>query len=412
MIAGKPPFDGENAVDVINSILNKEPAPLYLLMPEVSRDLERIINKSLRKDREERYQTVKDLLIDLKDIKQELEFHNKLERTAPPEREKANTQIIDATTGDAARATSSAESAASEIKKHKSAFIAALVILSLAIGGLGFWYFNNSSADAKQISSIAVLPFQNDSESGETEYLSDGITESLITRLAQLPKLNVKAHSSVFRYKGKEDEVQRIGKELNVEAVLTGRIVRRGNDLTLYITLVDAATEKVLWKSDYNRSMTNLAALQSDVALDVSNEMRLKLSGADERKLTKSYTTNAQAYQLYMKGRFHVLKTIKSETETSISYFQQAIELDPNYALAYAGLADAYRGRVVGGEMPSAEFFPKAKAAANKAIELDETLAEAHANLGHVMFWYDWDWNAAEIQHQRALARLYPFFEG
>ncbi len=403
MIAGKPPFDGENAMDVISSILHKNPLPLHRLMPEVSPDLERIINKSLRKDREERYQTVKDLLIDLKDIKQELEFQNKLERTAPPNREKAHTQISNATKGDAVHTTSSAEYITGEIKKHKSAFIAVVVLLLLAIGGFGFWYLYDRSEDIKKIASIAVLPFQNDSESGETEYLSDGMTESLITRLAQLPKLSIKARSSVFRYKGKEDEVQKIGKELNVDAILTGRIVQRGNDLTLYITLVDAVTEKVLWKSDYHRSMTNLVALQSDVARDVSNKLQLKLSGADEQKLTKSYTTNAQAYQLYMKGRFHILKGMKLGTETAISYFQQAIEADPNYALAYVGLSDAYRARVVGGEMSPAEFMPKAKAAANKAVEIDNTLAEVHAALGHIIFWYDWDWNAAEDQYKLAL---------
>ncbi len=405
MIAGKPPFDGENAMDVISSILHKTPTPLHQLMPEVSPDVERIINKALKKDREERFQTVKDLLIDLKEVKQALEFQNKLERTAPPNREYPNTQNAIATTGDAVHTTSSAEYVASEIKKHKFAFLALLVFLLLAFGGLGFWYFYDRSADTRQIISIAVLPFQNDNESNETEYLSDGMTESLITRLAQLPKLNVKARSSVFRYKGKEDELQRIGKELGVEAILTGRIVQRGNDLTLYITLVDAVTEKVLWKSDYNRSMTNLVALQSDVARDVSNKLQLKLSGADEQKLKKSYTTNAEAYQLYMKGRFHLLRGQRPETETAtvISYFQQAIEADPNYALAYAGLADAYRGRAVGSEMPSAEVMPKSKAAANKAIEIDDTLAEAHANLGHVMFWYDWDWNAAEKEYKRAL---------
>lgn len=318
------------------------------------------------------------------------------------EENNGRTQIL-ATTGEVNKTTAGIKyTFARHIKRHKPLAAFTLIVLLVAIG-FGIWYFGIGSADTKQIESIAVLPFQNDSESGETEYLSDGMTESLITRLAQLPNLNVKARSSVFRYKGKEDELQRIGKELNVEAILTGRIVRRGNDLTLYITLVDAATEKVLWKSDYNRSMTNLVALQSDVARDVSNKLQLKLSGADVQRLTKTYTANADAYQLYMKGRFHLLKGIGSEPETVISYFQQAIEADPNYALAYAGLADAYRGRSVGGEMPSAEFMPKAKAAAIKAIEIDDTLAEAHANLGHVMFWYDWDWSAAEKEYKRAL---------
>ena len=229
------------------------------------------------------------------------------------------------------------------------------------------------------------------------------MTESLITSLSQLPNLSVKARSSVFRYKGKDSPPQQVGKELNVQAILNGRVVQRGNDLTLHIELVDVNTETALWSGDYDRSMTNLVLLPGEIARDVSTKLRLKLSGPDEQRLAKNYTANTEAYQRYLKGRYHALKLTPPETQTGISYFQQAIAIDPSYALACVGLADAYRSLPIAGEMSSTEFLPKAKAAAQKAIDIDDTLAEAHAELGFIIFWYDWNWNAAENQFKRAL---------
>ncbi|MBI3650415.1 MAG: winged helix-turn-helix domain-containing protein [Acidobacteria bacterium] len=278
-----------------------------------------------------------------------------------------------------------------------------LVVLLLAALGFSYWLYNRGAARPIQIESIAILPFVNESGNADLEYLSDGMTDTLISNLSQLPKLNVKSRSSVFRYKGKEIVPQRVGKELSVQAILTGRVVQRGNDLTLHIELVDAQTENALWSTDYKRSMTNLISLQSEIVRDLSQKLRARLSSADEQKVAKNYTANAEAYQLYLRGRYHVLKIIRLETQKGISYFQQAIAIDPNYALAYVGLADGYRVLSLGGEMPSREFMPKAKAAAQKAIELDDTLAEAHAVLGNIIFWYDWDWNESEKQLKRAL---------
>lgn len=215
--------------------------------------------------------------------------------------------------------------------------------------------------------------------------------------------MNVKARSSVFRYKGKDTNPNTISKELNVQAILTGRVVQRGDDLTLYLSLVDAANENNLWSKQYNRKLANLVALQVEIARDVGDNLRTKLSGADAQRLMKSYTANPEAYQLYLKGRFHLLKTTRVGFQTAIPLFQQAIAIDPNYALAYVGLADAYRSLALAGELPPQEMMPQAKAAANKAIEIDDTLAEAHAVLGFIIFWYDWDWNAAENQFKRAL---------
>lgn len=277
---------------------------------------------------------------------------------------------------------------------------AVLGLLLLVAAALVYWFYGNPHP---AIESIAVMPFKNESGNSDVEYLSDGMTDTLITSLSQLPKLSVKARSSVFRYKGRDAPPQQLGKELNVQAILNGRVVQRGNDLTLHIELVDVKTESALWSADYNRSMTDLVSLPGEIARDVSSKLRLKLSGADEQKLAKNYTANTEAYQLYLKGRFHVFKLTPPEIQTGISYLRQAIEIDPDYALAYVGLSEAYRSLALGAEMTPTEFLPKGKAAAQKAIEIDDALAEAHTALGACIFWYDWNWNEAENQYKRAL---------
>jgi len=351
----------------------------------------------------------------LKTLKQELEFAAKLERSGAAEsKDKRAADNEQAATASAARVnaetqtasarpTSSAEYLVTRIKQHRSSLAAGLVLLLVAAVGFSYWLYNGHASKPAQIESIAVLPFVNESGSGDVEYLSDGMTESLINSLSQLPHLSVKARSSVFRYKGKEVEPQRVAAELSVQAILNGRVVQRGDDLTLYLSLVDAHNGNQLWGEQYNRKLADLVALQNEIARDVSQKLRARLSGADEQKLAKNYTSNVEAYQLYLKGRYHALKLTPPETQTGISYFQQAIAIDPSYALAYVGLADAYRSLPIAGEMPSTEFLPKAKAAAQKAIEIDDTLAEAHAELGFIIFWYDWNWNAAENQFKRAL---------
>jgi TolB-like protein/Flp pilus assembly protein TadD len=235
------------------------------------------------------------------------------------------------------------------------------------------------------------------------DYLSDGMTESLINSMSQLPQLSVKARSTVFRYKNQPANAQRIASELSVQAIVEGRLVQHGDDLTLYLALVDGRNGDQIWGEQYHRKLKDLIALQSEIARDVSHKLRARLSGAEERKVAGNYTDNTEAYQLYLKGRYQVLKQKRSETQKGISYFQQAIAIDPSYALAYVGLAEANRALSLSGEMPSAEYMPKAKAAAQKAIEIDDTLAEGHSALGFIVFWHDWDWNEAENQCKRAL---------
>jgi serine/threonine-protein kinase len=280
-----------------------------------------------------------------------------------------------------------------------SAAVAMLFIAGLAIGG--YLYYRRGTS--RQIDSIAVLPFVNESGNAEVEYLSDGMTESLINSLSQLPNLNVKARSSVFRYKGRETDAAVIGRELGVQAILNGRVVQRSDGLTLYLELVDTQNGNRIWGDQYDRKTSDLISLQSEIARDVSQKLRTKISGADEQKLRKNYTENVEAYQLYLKGRYHIFKLTPPEVRKGIEDFQSAIALDPSYALAFAGLSDAYRSLALAGEMDPSETLPNATAAAKKAVEIDDDLADGHAALGVCLFWYDWNWTASEVQFKRAL---------
>ncbi len=275
-----------------------------------------------------------------------------------------------------------------------------VLVVLLTAGFFVYRYITPS----KQIESIAVMPFVNESGKADVEYLSDGMTETLISSLSQLPNLSVKARSSVFRYKGKEIDVNKIGQELSVQAVLTGRVVQRGQDLALFIELVDTNTEQVLWSENYSRSLTNLAALQNEIGRDVSRKLRTRVSGASEQHLENSQTENSEAYQLYLLGLYHLNRLTDEGFRKGLDYFEQAIAKDPNYALAYAGKASAYNKLSGFNAIPPHEGFPKARAAASKALELDDQLAEAHVVLGFVKHLYDWDWSGAEKEFKQAIA--------
>src|SRR5438105_908741 len=288
----------------------------------------------------------------------------------------------------------------SKPKRTKVVVLAGAVIFItvLAVGA----YFYVSRKTNAAIQSVAVLPFTNASGNSDIEYLSDGITESLINSLSQLPNLSVKARSTVFHYKGKDVTPQQAGTELSVQAVLNGRVMQRGDQLSLSLALVDARTGSQIWGEQYNRKTIDLAALQSEIARDVSNKLRTKLSGVEEQRVTKSYTADSEAYQLYLKGRFYWNKRTIDDFNRAIPYFQQAIDKDPNYALAYSGLADSYALLSVF-EGPPKDWMPRAKAAAMKALALDNNLAEAHTSLAQIIAYYDWDFNAAEREFGRAI---------
>jgi serine/threonine-protein kinase len=413
MVAGRLPFWGNTPADVIAALLERQPPPLFTHGSVKLELLERIVFKALQKERENRYQTAAELQKDLKQLRQTLEQEGEQGRSESANSSASPVAVVGATPepktssalpvrtgGEGGPTHSIAEYVVDRIRQHKYAVMVLLIFIAAA----AFLTYRSLLATKNQpIESIAVMPFINESGNGDIEYLSDGMTDTLINSLSQLPHLAVKARSSVFQYKGKEVAPQRIASELSVQAILNGRVVQRGDDLTLYLSLVDASTGNQIWGDQYDRKVADLISLQREIARDVAQKLRTRLSGAEVQRVTKDYTANAEAYQLYLKGRFNILKLTPPEIQKGVSYFQQAIQIDPNYALAHAGLAHAYRSLVLSAELLPTEFLPKAKVAAQKAIEIDETLDEAHTALGVTMFWYDWNWNEAENQYKRAL---------
>jgi serine/threonine protein kinase/pimeloyl-ACP methyl ester carboxylesterase/tetratricopeptide (TPR) repeat protein len=419
MVAGRAPFRGETKSHTVVSILETEPVPLATLVPETPAELQRIVRKALTKDRDSRYQTARDLMIDLKSLRRDLDIQSEMRRSTASGTNVAGTtsadQQVAAKDKDIAlseQATSLAEQRPTRSDGHtpdgsiRYRIGVLIAMLLLAIGAMGVWYYlhrQNAGGKIGSIESIAVMPFINASGNNDVEYLSDGMTESLITSLSQLPKVSVKARSSVFRYKGKETSPEQIGKDLSVQAIVNGRVAQRGNDLTLHIELVDVNTETALWSGDYNRSMTNLVALQSEIARDVSQKLQARLSNTDEQRVTKTYTANADAYQFYLKGRFYWNKRNAENLNEAIQQFKAATDKDPNYALAYVGLADSYALMEFYAGTRSAETLPPARAAAERALQIDDSLAEAHASLG-LINQYQWRWVEAEKEFQRAIS--------
>jgi serine/threonine protein kinase/Tfp pilus assembly protein PilF len=413
IVAGRPPFSGASSGDVIASILTKEPQPLCRVAPEAPQELERIVSKALEKDREERYQVIKELLLDLKKLKRRLEFDAERVRTSEQllnNRESVTTAEapgaytagkLAVETGEvgAMRTTSSAEYLINEFKRHKWVALLTTAVLAILIATFAYFAANN-----RTIESVAVLPFVNAGADANTEYLSDGITESLINSLSQLSRLTVMSRDSVFRYKGQGTSAQAAGRELKVQAVLTGRVTQRGDTLAISAELIEVGNNRQLWGEQFNRKLTDILAVQEDISREISDKLRLRLTGEQQKRLTKRYTDDTEAYQLYLKGRYHANKVTEEGLKKGVDYFQQAIDKDPAYGLAYAGLADCYisLGGVLGFFSPR-EYFPRAKAAAMKALEIDETLAEAHASLGTVKMLYDWDRAEAEIELKRAI---------
>jgi len=404
---GKKPFEGESIIKSLHMVVYEQPPLIADLKPSAPLELQRIVRRCLAKDPDDRYQSIKDVAIELKELRRDLEG---LDTTVPPSsrstaraeatRSESVVPTISSSSSLQTRA-SSAEYLVFGIKQHK--LTAAIIGLAVLAAGITLaLYLRGRTSDAT-IKSIAVMPFVNEGGKAELEYLSDGMTDTLISSLSQIPNLSVKARSSVFRYKGKETNPQTIGKELNVQAILNGRIAQRGDQLTLTLELVDAQTENVIWSEQYNRQQTDLVSLQSEIARNVSNKLRTKLSGADEQKVAKTYTANPEAYQLYLKGLYHWNKRTGEALKTSIAYFNQAIEKDPSYAQAYAGMALAYVLLPQYSAGKPEESMAKANAAARKALEMDDTLAEAHTALGLILFTYERNVPESDREYQRAI---------
>lgn len=291
----------------------------------------------------------------------------------------------------------------SKRRSRKRLIVAAALLIAFVIAASSYFYMSRGKSNTVK-NSIAVLPFMNASNNPDLEYLSDGITESLINNLSQLPSVRVMARTTMFSFKGKDADPKAIGQQLGVDTVLTGRVVQRGDSLTIQADLVNVADGSQMWGEQYNRRLTDLVVLQGEVARDVSNELRTKLSGPDEQRLAKSYAVNPGAYQLYLKGLFYRNKFTLRDTETAVPYFHQAIAADVSFAPAHAGLADSYVViALFEGGAPAHEVMPKARDAALKALTLDEGLAEAHAALGFVRLFYDYDFAGAEREFMRAI---------
>ncbi len=417
---GRKPFAGDSIVDTLHKIIY-DPAPAITdFNPSASPELQRVIRKCLAKEPDKRYQTIRDTANDLEELLEEMKGVSEIERSVAPSISTTTSSAPGVTNDDmrtlsTTSAThpplSSAEYIFTGVKQHKlAAAIVGLVLIVSVAAGLGLYLRARKTAVA--IESIAVMPFINESGNADVEYLSDGMTETLINSLSQISNLSVKARSSVFRYKGKEIDPKKIAAELNVQAILAGRVVQRGDQLTLNLELIDAQTENILWGNRYERKSSELVALQSEIARDVSNKFITKLSGADAAKVEKNYTANAEAYQQYLKGRFYGSKRTSTDAQKSIEYYQQAADIDPNYALAYAGLAESNWFLALYSYPQVNEVVPKARDFALKALELDNSLAEPHSILGVICFNYDHDFACMERETKRAIELNPNYREG
>ena len=394
MTTGRRAFPGSTSGTVCEAILNRTPIPVGRVSPESPQRLEETINKALEKDRSLRYQNASELRADLQRLKRDRD-------------------------GSAVSLQEGAARYAGSTRwwRRWPAIVAGAVALAavLVAGGQIVGVFSK----AQTIDSVAVLPFVNSSGDPDSEYLSDGITESLIDRLSQIPNLRVTARSTVFRYKGKEMDPQKIGQDLRVRAVLSGRLLQRDGTLVVRTELMDVEDGSQLWGSQYNRKTADVFALQDELSTEISERLRLRLTNEDKQRLTRHYTDNPDAYQLYLKGRYYWNQRNPDALLKSVDYYNRAVGLDPGYALAYAGLADTYNMISFFNVTPAREAMPRAKAAAVRALEIDDNLAQAHISLAYVAFTYDWDWPAATRHFDRAIAlnreavsnhSYYPFY--
>ncbi len=409
-VTGRKPFAGDSIVDTLHKIIH-DPAPAITdFNPSASPELQRVIRKCLAKEPEKRYQTIRDTANDLEELLEEMKGTSDIERSVAPSSIATTSSAPGSTDVDARAAestvsvsqqpASSAEYIVSGIKQHK--FAAAIAAVLLVAGAIGLGLYLHARNTEVAIESIAVLPFENRSNDPDADYISDGITESINNSLTRLPNLKVIPHSVAFHYKGKPMDAQKFGDELHVNAVLTGRVVQRGDNLTISVELDDVRNGKQLWGEQYNRKLADLLAVKSDIAREVSQRLRSQLSGEEQQKLTRGSTENAEAYQLYLKGNYYTSKFTNEGFHKGIDYFNQAIAADPNYALAYSGLAFNYNNS---GDwaIPPKEAAPQAKDAARRALAIDDTLADAHLSLATTAHWYDWDWATAEREFKRAI---------
>lgn len=376
MATGLPPYRGDTSGVIFEAILNRAPVLASKVNPDLPPKLEEIINKALEKDREVRCQSAGELRADLKRLKRDADSSSKI---AVPQVQSRGRMRLIVWAGVLAAAIG----------------IAALVGLKV-----------RSNSERAVIDSVAVLPFTNASSDANTDYLSDGITAGLIHTLSQVPKLRVMARATVVHYKGQQADPQKVGHDLNVRAVLTGTVIQQGESLHVDAALVNVSDGSELWGEVYDRKLSEIGNLNQEIVRDMSSKLQLRLSPQMESAQEKIPAQDSESYLLYLRGRYYLDKQTTDDVRTSIDYFQQALSKNPNFAPAYAGLADAYIG--LGnpwiGSLPPRQALQEAKTAAENAIRLSSNLSEAHVSLAHVLVLHDWDWRRAEEEYQRAIA--------
>jgi eukaryotic-like serine/threonine-protein kinase len=375
MLAGIPPFTGETPSDCIASILTKEPSSLSGVLPNVPPKLDEILQKALHKNREDRYQTTRELLADLHTLKSEMELAG----------------------------SGGAGAVVRRINRHKRGVLLMLAAAMLAAGGLVYFFFFVPRPSPTSEKSIAVLPFENLSEEKSSAYFADGIQDEILTRLSKIADLKVISRTSTQRYKHTSQSSSQIGHELGVANLLEGSVQQENDQVRVNVQLITAANDTHLWAETYDRKLTDIFGVESDIATTIAKTLQATLTGAERAAITKRPAANREVYELYLKGRFFWNKRTGADLRKAIDYFNQALDKDPGYAPAYAGLTDAYLILSQYGAASPADSFPQAIAAAKKAIELDDTLAEAHTSLACSLAYYDFDFEQSVKEFERAI---------
>jgi eukaryotic-like serine/threonine-protein kinase len=407
MATGALPFRGETSAVICEAIMNRIPVAVVRLNHNVPPKLEDVINRALEKDRNLRYQHALDMRAELQRLKRDTDSERSLVVPAATEiAHEVRSLPISSADGiqiDDAEASSDTQVLVGLLGRHKKSFLALTTVGILILAGLGYGAYRWVSPGSRStIESLAVLPFTNGDGDSNTDYLSDGITESLIANLTHVPELKVKSRNSVFRYKGKDVDVQKAGNDLGVSALVSGRVTPHGENVEVSAELTDVRDNTEIWGQHYSGKSTELIVLQQQIAGDIAEKLQSKLSSSEKRLVTKQGTQNPEAYELYLRGRYSWNKRTPADLETAISYFKQAIAKDPGYALAYSGLADTYAVLPNYGGSAS-ENVPKSNAAARRALELDPSLAHPHAVLGSNEMDYDWDFVGGEAEYKKAL---------
>jgi serine/threonine protein kinase/tetratricopeptide (TPR) repeat protein len=372
MLTGRLPFGGDHEQAVIYSILNKEPEPVTALRTGVPKELERIVLKALAKSPNERYQHMDELLVDLRSFKKMASTPKRAIRTSVTRQ---------------------------PVLRRAYLYVGLVVLIVLLV----LSRFDFFAGDRETIDSIAVLPLENLSQDPGKEYFADGMTEAIIADLAKIGALRVISRTSVMRYKGTNKSLPRIGEELHVDAIVEGSVLLAGDRVRITTQLIEAAADRHLWAESYERDLRDVLGLQRDVAQAIAHEIKIKLTSKEQVVLESANQIDPEAYDAYLKGRFHWNKRTKQDLEKSIKYFEQAAEKEPDYALAYAGLADAYIVIADWGFSPPIEARRKAKLYAQRALSLDNSLVEARTSLAALAASLDWDLEKSEEGYKRAI---------